>query len=38
MAPQPYWAFFADALIHRIHDRVLRHIREEVTKARSRDE
>jgi hypothetical protein len=38
MAPQPYWAFFADALIHQIHDRVLRHIREEVTGSRSRHE
>ena len=25
MAPQPYWAIFGDALIHQIHDRVLRH-------------
>jgi hypothetical protein len=30
MAPQPYWAMFGDAIIHRIHDRVLQHIRTEV--------
>jgi Polyketide cyclase / dehydrase and lipid transport len=32
MAPQPYWAIFGDALIHQIHQRVLEHIRDEVTK------
>jgi uncharacterized membrane protein YhaH (DUF805 family) len=32
MAPQQYWAFFGDALIHQIHDRVLRHIRDEATR------
>lgn len=28
--PASYWAIFADELIHRIHQRVLRHIRSEV--------
>lgn len=32
MSPQPYWALFGDALIHQIHARVLRHIRDEVTR------
>ena len=27
MAPEGYWQVFADAIIHRIHLRVLRHIR-----------
>jgi uncharacterized membrane protein YhaH (DUF805 family) len=32
MDPQPYWAFWADALIHQIHQRVLDHIRREVER------
>jgi uncharacterized membrane protein YhaH (DUF805 family)/uncharacterized protein YndB with AHSA1/START domain len=35
MAPQTYWAFFADLLIHQIHQRVLDHIRAEVSAARA---
>lgn len=27
MAPEPYWRIWGDAVIHRIHDRVLRHVR-----------
>lgn len=30
MAPEAYWRIIADALIHRIHNRVLDHIRREV--------
>ena len=30
MAPEPYWAILSDALIHRIHGRVLEHIKREV--------
>jgi uncharacterized protein YndB with AHSA1/START domain len=30
MEPQQYWSFFSDLLIHRIHQRVLDHIRAEV--------
>jgi hypothetical protein len=30
MAPEAYWEIFADALIHRIHQRVLDHIKREV--------
>lgn len=30
MEPQQYWSFFSDLLIHRIHQRVLEHIRSEV--------
>ena len=26
MEPAGYWAIWSDALIHRIHDRVLRHV------------
>lgn len=26
MAPQPYWTLWSDAIIHRIHRRVLRHV------------
>ena len=33
MDPQPYWSFFSDLLIHRIHQRVLQHIRAEVDAA-----
>ena len=33
MAPQQYWASFGDSLIHQIHDRVLRHIRDEAVLA-----
>ena len=35
MAPEPYWAFYADLFIHRIHTRVLEHIRAEVNAARA---
>jgi uncharacterized membrane protein YhaH (DUF805 family) len=35
MAPQSYWAFFSDLSIHRIHARVLEHIRAEVSAARA---
>jgi len=27
MAPEGYWQPFADAIIHRVHRRVLRHVR-----------
>jgi hypothetical protein len=30
MAPEAYWQMFSDALIHRIHQRVLDHIKQEV--------
>ena len=30
MAPEIYWQMFSDALIHRIHLRVLDHIKQEV--------
>jgi len=30
MAPEAYWQIFSDALIHRIHQRVLDHIKQEV--------
>jgi hypothetical protein len=30
MAPEGYWQIFSDALIHRIHLRVLQHIKAEV--------
>ncbi len=30
MAPEPYWRLWSDFLIHRIHDRVLDHIKVEV--------
>jgi uncharacterized membrane protein YhaH (DUF805 family) len=33
MEPQTYWAFFADLLIHQIHQRVLTHIAAEVSAA-----
>ncbi len=36
MEPQSYWAFFSDLLIHRIHTRVLEHIRDEVSGRRAR--
>jgi uncharacterized membrane protein YhaH (DUF805 family) len=36
MEPQAYWAFFSDFLIHRIHARVLAHIRAEVSADRAR--
>jgi hypothetical protein len=26
--PQPYWTLFSDALVHRIHQRVLEHVRD----------
>ena len=29
MAPEPYWQVYSDWLIHRIHERVLRHIEAE---------
>ncbi len=32
MAPEAYWQIFSDALIHRIHRRVLDHIKEEVER------
>ncbi len=32
MAPEAYWQMFSDALIHRIHRRVLDHIKEEVER------
>ena len=34
MEPQNYWVFYADALIHQIHRRVLAHIAREVTSGR----
>jgi uncharacterized membrane protein YhaH (DUF805 family) len=36
LAPQSYWAFFSDLVIHRIHTRVLEHIRAEVSAGRER--
>ena len=30
MTPEAYWQIFSDALIHRIHQRVLDHIKQEV--------
>ena len=33
MAPEAYWQIFSDALIHRIHQRVLDHIKQEVEVA-----
>jgi uncharacterized membrane protein YhaH (DUF805 family) len=35
MEPQPYWSFFGDLLIHRIHQRVLAHIAVEVSASRA---
>jgi uncharacterized protein YndB with AHSA1/START domain len=35
MEPQPYWSFFSDLLIHRIHQRVLAHIAAEVSASRA---
>jgi hypothetical protein len=32
MAPEGYWQTFSDALIHRIHQRVLDHIKQEVER------
>jgi hypothetical protein len=34
LAPEPYWQLFSDYLIHRIHNRVLQHIKAE-TEARA---
>jgi hypothetical protein len=31
--PDLYWALWADGLIHRIHERVPGHIRDEVTRS-----
>lgn len=28
MAPQAYWTLWSDALIHRVHARVLEHVRD----------
>jgi uncharacterized membrane protein YhaH (DUF805 family) len=36
MAPEVYWQTFSDALIHRIHRRVLEHIKHEVETTASR--
>ncbi len=36
MAPEWYWRVFADAIIHRIHARVLEHIRDEVVRTPNR--
>ncbi len=33
LAPEPYWQLFSDYLIHRIHGRVLRHIKMETEAA-----
>ena len=33
LSPDLYWALWADGLIHRIHERVLGHIRDEVTRS-----
>jgi dienelactone hydrolase len=33
LAPEPYWQLFSDYLIHRIHHRVLRHIKVETEAA-----
>ena len=33
MQPQMYWTAVADAIVHRIHDRVLRHIKAEAETA-----
>jgi hypothetical protein len=35
MAPEVYWQAVSDALIHRIHRRVLEHIKREVEAERS---
>jgi len=35
MAPEGYWQFFTDYLIHAIHGRVLEHIKDEVEGAPS---
>ena len=35
MAPEAYWQVISDALIHRIHARVLDHIKNEVERERS---
>jgi hypothetical protein len=35
MAPEPYWRVISDALIHRIHMRVLNHIKQEVEARRN---
>jgi len=32
MAPEGYWQFFSDYLIHAIHRRVLAHIKDEVER------
>jgi hypothetical protein len=34
MQPQIYWTVISDAIVHRIHDRVLRHIKVEAETAR----
>jgi hypothetical protein len=34
MQPQAYWTLISDVIIHRIHDRVLRHIKDETEAAR----
>jgi hypothetical protein len=28
MSPEPYWTFYSDHVIHVIHERVLRHVRQ----------
>jgi len=35
MAPEAYWQVISDALIHRIHARVLDHIKNEVERERT---
>jgi uncharacterized membrane protein YhaH (DUF805 family) len=37
MAPEGYWQLVADSLIHRIHDRVLNHIKREVDRSKQSD-
>jgi len=37
LAPAPYWRLWSDAIIHRIHLRVLRHIAREAERADSGD-
>jgi hypothetical protein len=36
MAPEGYWQLFSDAIIHRIHRRVLDHIKREAEQAAGR--
>jgi hypothetical protein len=36
LAPAPYWRVWSDVIIHKIHMRVLRHIKEEAEKGRTK--